>query len=215
VVVALQPDLARLPRPPDPPASDRAAGHRRVAARPGVLELRVLDCLMLAGHDAPHGAILEGGHVDLAGRVLGERGDRQARLRQQFAGPLAFGVPLHAPELAGTDVGIQVLAVERRGSRAAIDVAADDGATLSMAVLDDRRHQTGRVAALGRAEAVVALHDRPTVILAAGAGGRLEVDLFPVILPDVGNVEVAGLLVEAEAPGVAQAVGPDLRPGIV
>src|SRR5437868_182226 len=50
----------------------------------------------------------------------------------------------------------------------------------------------------------------PAVVLAAGAPGRLEIDLLPVPLPDVGDVEVVRRTVEAEAPGVAQAEGPDL-----
>jgi hypothetical protein len=50
----------------------------------------------------------------------------------------------------------------------------------------------------------------PAVVLAAGAGGRLEVDLFDLVLTDVGGPEVARLPVEREAPGIAEAVGPDL-----
>jgi hypothetical protein len=50
----------------------------------------------------------------------------------------------------------------------------------------------------------------PAIVPAAGGPGRLEVDLLVEILPDVPDVEIAGLPVEAEAPGVAQTVGPDL-----
>src|SRR5207249_1875700 len=93
---------------------------------------------------------------------------------------------------------------------AAVDDAARDGAALAVAVLQDRRRDAGRVAAGGRLEAVVALGHVPPVVLAAPAGGEADVDLLPLALPDVGDHEVAGGAVEGEAPGIAQAVGPDL-----
>ncbi len=45
----------------------------------------------------------------------------------------------------------------------------------------------------------------PSPVLATNAGFG-EVDLFPVILADVGDVHVAGLAVEGELPRVAQPV---------
>jgi hypothetical protein len=57
---------------------------------------------------------------------------------------------------------------------------------------------------------VQALAAVPAVVAAAGRPGHLEVDLLVEILSDVSDVEIAGLAVEAEAPGVAQTVGPDL-----
>jgi hypothetical protein len=53
----------------------------------------------------------------------------------------------------------------------------------------------------------------PAVVLAARAGRRLQVDLLPARLPDVGDPQVAAQAVEREAPGVAQPVGPDLAAG--
>ena len=52
-------------------------------------------------------------------------------------------------------------------------------------------------------------HDTPAVVFAAGAVGGLEVHFFPGILAYISDVEVAGLAVEGETPGVAQTVGPD------
>ncbi len=74
-----------------------------------------------------------------------------------------------------------------------------------MRVLEDRKGQTGHVAAR-RVVAVRRLHDVPAVVRAA----RDEVDLLILILPHVAEPERAGLRVEREAPRVPQAVGPDL-----
>src|SRR5439155_16458592 len=51
------------------------------------------------------------------------------------------------------------------------------------------------------------------VVLAAVAGGEADVHLLPEVLPDVGDDEVTRGPVEGEAPGIAQAVGPDLAAG--
>src|SRR5262249_56459987 len=50
----------------------------------------------------------------------------------------------------------------------------------------------------------------PPVVLAAAARGRLHVDLLARVLSDIADVQVPGLAVEARAPRIAQAVGPDL-----
>src|SRR4051812_1322661 len=55
------------------------------------------------------------------------------------------------------------------------------------------------------------LEDAPAVVAAAAAASRLEIDLFPCVLADVRDEEVAGQPIEAETPRVAQAEGPDLR----
>ena len=63
------------------------------------------------------------------------------------------------------------------------------------------------MAALGHAPAEVGP--------AAGTGaGRYHVHLLPGVLADIGDVEVAGGGVEAESPGVAEPVAPDLGPGV-
>ena len=67
-------------------------------------------------------------------------------------------------------------------------------------------------AALGRAtarrvEAVRALAESPAVVAARDDA----VDFLPGVLADVADPQVARRRVEAESPGVAQAVGVDLR----
>ena len=81
-----------------------------------------------------------------------------------------------------------------------------------MRILVHRQREPGLVAG-GAPVAVIAFHDAPAVVLLAGAFG-LEVDLFPLVLPDVGDVQVAGAAIEAEAPWVAQAPVPD-QPGLI
>ncbi len=86
-----------------------------------------------------------------------------------------------------------------------------------MAVVEDRGRVLGRVAG-GNGESAAArvvgaaraFHPLPAVVLAAGAGGGLEVDLLARALPHVGDVEIARLPVEREAPRIAQPQGPDL-----
>src|SRR5687767_11010949 len=57
-----------------------------------------------------------------------------------------------------------------------------------------------------------ALHHVPAEVDSAPPG-RDDVDLFPAVLPHVGDIEEVLLGVEAEAPGVAQPVGPNLTAG--
>ena len=57
---------------------------------------------------------------------------------------------------------------------------------------------------------VRALAEGPTKVHACRGARRQVVDLLPARLADVSDPEVARELVEGEAPGVAQAVGPDL-----
>src|SRR5690606_23761961 len=113
------------------------------------------------------------------------------------------------PEGAGAVVGEEVGAAEGGDGFAAVDVAAGDGAALAEVVLEDGQGEVAGIAAGAGLEAVGAFHQAPAVVFAAGAVGRLEVDLFEPVLADVGYPHVAGFAVEREAPGVAEAVGPD------
>ena len=63
-------------------------------------------------------------------------------------------------------------------------------------------------------EGVAAAHEFPPIVLPALAARRLQVHFLPMVLADVGDVEIAGLAVEGERPGIANAVGPDLRTGL-
>src|SRR5207248_4066279 len=58
-------------------------------------------------------------------------------------------------------------------------------------------------------EAVAPLHHAPAEVERPGSR-RLHVDLFPAILPHVGDVEIAGLAIERVAPGIAEADVEDL-----
>src|SRR6185437_13769769 len=60
--------------------------------------------------------------------------------------------------------------------------------------------------------AIRAFVELPTVILTALRRRWLVVDLLPMVLADIRDEEVAGLLVEMEHVGIAKAVGPDLWP---
>ncbi len=124
---------------------------------------------------------------------------------------------------AGDEVAVNVRPPQRRNRLAAIDVAAGDAHTVAVPgklalllhagvvrVLD---HRVDPVS-LGRAvllELVKRLADVPAVVAAA----RNEVDLLPLVLPDVRRPEVAGLAVETHAPDVAQAVRPNLPARVV
>src|SRR5262249_29179378 len=104
---------------------------------------------------------------------------------------------------AGAVVAVQVGALQPRDGGAAVDVAAHQRAALVATVLPDGQGQPARAAAPRAREAVPPLHAVPAVVLAAVAGGRLEVDLLVAVLADVADVQVAGAAVEAVAPRVA------------
>ena len=109
--------------------------------------------------------------------------------------------------VAGAVVAVEVPAAHRRNGRAAVDVAADDGA--DRAVCDVRPHRTDEHALLRQldlrvvdhrafeaAPAVVREHRRPSP--------RPEVDLLVLGRADVADPEVARLPVEREPPRVAE-----------
>src|SRR5690606_26556673 len=53
----------------------------------------------------------------------------------------------------------------------------------------------------------------PPVVFTASAVGWPEVDLFPVVLADVRNIEIAGFGIEVDHVGIAYAISPDFRQG--
>src|SRR5206468_1686933 len=110
-------------------------------------------------------------------------------------------------------VAVNVEALHPREARSAIDVAPDHRTAFFVAVFGD-----GHGEAFARAllhEAMVAFHLIPAIVLAARTGCLLEVDLFPGVLPDVADKEVAGRAVEREAPWIAQAVRPDFGADVI
>src|ERR1043165_1064508 len=149
------------------------------------------------------------GDVELAARVLAEGADGERRREHRPRGPRAVGLR-GAPDRARAIVAVEVDATQPRETRAAIAIAAGDRAAEAVAVLEDRHGQAGGRAVGRGVVAVRRFHETPAVVLAAGAARRLQVDLFVLVLADVGHPEVAGLAVEGETPRVAQAVRPDL-----
>ncbi len=120
---------------------------------------------------------------------------------------------------------------ERRGERVPVDVPAGQGGqawvahyitardrlAAGVSVLVHGRRVVGRAGTAVRrvvAGLVLPLEALPAEVgAAAGACARRnEVDLLPGVLPNVGDGEVARRPIEREAPGIAQAVRPDLRP---
>src|SRR5262249_51222338 len=96
--------------------------------------------------------------------------------------------------------------------RAAIDVAAGDGAPVRVRVDEHRPHEaSGACQPMTRRVDRVALVAAPAVVreLVEPTGGA-EVDLFPRVLADVADPEVVGRRIEREAPRVAQAEPNDL-----
>ena len=63
-------------------------------------------------------------------------------------------------------------------------------------------------------EGVAPAHELPSVVFAAFAFGRLEIDFLPVILADIGDEEVTCFTIKRESPWVADAVGPDFGFGV-
>src|SRR5262245_28397993 len=61
-----------------------------------------------------------------------------------------------------------------------------------------------------RLSAGIALVDRPAIIFAAMAVCRLKINLLLCRFPHIADEEIAIRWIHAEAPGVAQPVGPDL-----
>src|SRR5436309_7811318 len=60
---------------------------------------------------------------------------------------------------------------------------------------------------------MISLRDAPAVVAPSRVARRLEVHLFPQVLPDIRDEQIAARAVEVEFPRVAQPVGLDLRQG--
>src|SRR5436853_735411 len=116
---------------------------------------------------------------------------------------------LDQPEdLAAAIVSEDVNALQIRNRRSPIDVSSyDRTARRPGRIFGHRRDQAVCRTAGARQEAVIALHDAPSIV----ASKPNEIDLLPIILSDVGSPEFAGLPVEGKAPGIPQAVSENLR----
>ena len=155
-------------------------------------------------HAEAEDAAAEADRVEFAAAVMPEGHDgRERRIGTgDLRRPLRGHAVLVGPDPARADVGEEV-GPDHRRALAAIDLAAGDDRAEVAPVFEDRQHRSRRRVA------EAALRQVPAVVLAAVAGPRLEVDLLPRRLPDVGDVEIA-VLVEGDPPRVAEPVGPDL-----
>src|SRR5438105_1296920 len=147
--------------------------------------------------------------VELARAVHSER-EHGSDARQSPLPPLD-GVAVH--EAAGSKPGLAIVRIDvaagpARQRAPAIDEAPDHRAALPVVVLDRRRRHPRRIArwmvAVGAFESVPA-------VVETGAPRVRDVDLFPMILADVGDDQAMLQRIEAEAPWIAQSNGPDLR----
>src|SRR5215217_7620265 len=157
--------------------------------------------------------VAERRRVDLARRVLAERGE--ARDLE----PLPARAGAELPDRALAVVAVDVAAIEGRNRPTPVDVPARDRAAPRVAVDRDREDEhpapvhllAGRVARAALPDAPAVVVERPLL------PRRAHVDLLPLALADVADVEIAGLAVPREAPRVPQPVAGDLpaRPGLV
>src|SRR5262249_22539904 len=85
---------------------------------------------------------------------------------------------------------------------------ADDGAAVGMRVFGDG--QCEALLAAAGLKAVEAFHLVPAVVFATVARCGLQVDLFVAVLSNVADPQIVGSAIEAEAPGIAEPIGPDL-----
>src|SRR5436309_5703523 len=164
----------------------------------------------------------EGAHVERAG---GKEGRGVIRRGPEIAAA-------EAPDEPAAEVRVEVAPAQIGHAAAAVDESAGDraagrvrrlgaGAAVlrrAVAVVEDGEREPGhgargeRHGEVRRVEAVQALHDVPAVVATARErGGGHEVDLLEEVLPDVGDVEVAGGAVEGVAPRIAEALDEALR----
>src|SRR5438093_12575559 len=81
-----------------------------------------------------------------------------------------------------------------------------------MAVFENRRDVPAWLSAGAGVVAGETFPHVPAIVLPTLTAGWLAVDLLVLVLPYVGVVQVARLTIDAEAPGIAQTIGPDLSP---
>jgi len=169
-------------------------------------ELRVDDAIEHAGG----GVVRE---VELARLVFPERADEVRGVEELGRGPAPVTVRGGPPHPARAEIAEDVGAGQLGHPGAPVPVAARDRAVAARVVILEDREGQGPVVAVRRGvEALASLHPAPPVVDAPRTAGRLEVHLLPAALADVGDEQVPGEAVEAEAPRVTQPEGPDLVP---
>src|SRR5438552_2475968 len=175
--------------------------------------------------------------VKLAARVAAERAHVEGAAGKEGRGVILRGPGIagaEAPDEPAAEVRVEVAPPQIGHPAAAVDEAAGDRAAgrvrrpgsgaaalrRAVAVVEDGEREPGhgarrkRHVGVRRVEAVQALHDVPAVVETARERGRgHEVDLLEEVLPDVGDVEVAGGAAERVPPRVAPPLGEALGRG--
>src|SRR5262249_43556573 len=153
----------------------------------------------------------ERGGVQLAVAVDAERGERRHLARDDRSGGAAVGADPEAPDRAGAVVAVEVASARRPDGRAAIDVAAGDGAAAAVRV-----HDRGPHVGAGLRVTVAPVEDGESLVAAPAVVRQLvqvarrpKIDLLPAGVADVADPEVVVGRVEREAPRVAQAEADD------
>jgi hypothetical protein len=98
-------------------------------------------------------------------------------------------------------IAVDVPAHQLRHRLTAVDVAARYRTAEIVVICSARQLQPGLIATVGL-KALRPLHDVPAVV----APGDNVIDLFPLTLPDVAGPHLTCLTIEAEPPGIAEAV---------
>src|SRR5438045_2872729 len=131
--------------------------------------------------------------VDLALLVFTERGGLAVDPQRDAAHPLAVLAAQRA-NAAGTEIAEKVDAAQGRPALTAVDRASNDRAVaVRMPVHGDRRGDARDGA--GRLETRRPFHRAPTVVLAAAARRRRVIDFLPIVLPNIGEIEIAAVAI--------------------
>src|SRR5262249_46378814 len=118
---------------------------------------------------------------------------------------------LQPPDLAGRVVAVDVGPAQGRESLTAVDQPAGQRPRLGVRVLQERPDVGRRAELAVGVEGVAAPEDAPAVVGAAAE----QVDHLPEVLADIADVHVSRDAVDAHPPGVAQAEGVQLGPGVL
>src|SRR5262249_51403180 len=140
--------------------------------------------------------------------VCGEGDDLKSRAGQ-FLMESQLAVPLpRAPDSAGGVIPVKISSIQSGKFASVIDDPAGQGAEFRVGMFDRGRHDGCRSAATMRIKRMAALDYAPSIIIST----MDQICRLPQILPVVADPDVAGLFVNAHAPGVAKTVCPGFRP---
>src|SRR5262245_28590389 len=143
--------------------------------------------------------------------VLGEadqtdRGAGQLDVIGHLAG---FAVVTKHPDPARVEIAVDIGASQLLEALAVIDVSARQRAEIGVRMLDDRLEDRRRPFLAFGPERMRPFHDAPAIVAAL-----LDlVDTLPEVLANFADPEIARLAIEAELPGLTEAIGPGFRHG--